>query len=221
MSQAVAKPARRAATYEDLLAVPEPLVAEILFGELVTHPRPTSRHGRAAIRLATILDTPFGRSIGGPGGWVFLPEQELHLGEHVVVPDLAGWRYERFSDFPDTAWSETAPDWACEVLSPSTESYDRGDKRLIYAEAGVHHLWHINPSLRMLEVYELRDGKWLLLDVFRDDARVSAAPFAEVSFSLDELWSLGPQPPVRATQPRVRARRAAGKKAAKKGSSGR
>jgi Uma2 family endonuclease len=216
MSRAVTQTARRAATYEDLLAVPEPLVAEILFGELVTHPRPTSRHAHAASRLNMILGPPFGRGIGGPGGWVFLPEQELHLGEHVVVPDLAGWRYERFSSFPETAWSETAPDWACEVLSPSTESYDRGDKRLIYAEAGVQHLWHINPLLRMLEVYELRDSKWLLLDVFRDDARVSAAPFAEVRFSLDELWSLGSQPPVQATQPRVRARRAAGTKAGKK-----
>jgi Uma2 family endonuclease len=216
MTRAVAKAMRRAATYEDLLAVPEPLVAEILFGELVTHPRPAPRYARAAIRLAAILDTPFGRGIGGPGGWVFLSEPELHLGEHVVVPDLAAWRYERFSDFPDTAWIETAPDWACEVLSPSTESYDRGDKRLIYAEAAVHHLWHINPLLRMQEVYELRDGKWLLLDVFRDDAQASAAPFAEVSFSLHELWSLGPQPPVRATRAPIRARRAARKKAVKK-----
>jgi Uma2 family endonuclease len=216
MTQAVTKPVRRRATYEDLLAVPEPLVAEILFGELVTHPRPTSRHANAAFRLGTILGPPFGRGVGGPGGWVFLPEQELHLGEHVVVPDLAGWRYERFSSFPETAWSETAPNWACEVLLPSTETYDRGDKRLIYAEAGVHYLWHIHPLLRMLEAYELRDGKWLLLDVFRDDAQVSAAPFSEIGFSLDELWSLGPKPPVHATQPRVRARRAAGRKPVKK-----
>jgi Uma2 family endonuclease len=216
MTQAVTKPVRRRATYEDLLAVPKPLVAEILFGELVTHPRPTSRHAHAASRLNMILGPPFGRGVGGPGGWVFLPEQELHLGEHVVVPDLAGWRYERFSSFPDTAWSETAPDWACEVLSPSTESYDRGDKRLIYAEAGVQHLWHIHPLLRMLEVYELRDSKWSLLDVCRDDAQVSAVPFSQIGFSLDELWSLGPRPAVQAARRRVRARRAAGKKAAKK-----
>lgn len=204
MSQAVTKPARCAATYEDLLAVPEPLVAEILFGELVTHPRPAPRHARAAIRLGTILSGPFDLGVNGPGGWVFFGEPELHLGEHVVVPDLAAWRRERFTEFPDTAWIDIAPDWVCEVLSPSTESYDRGDKRLIYADAGVAHVWHINPVLKILEVYELRDGKWLLLDVFRDDAEVAAAPFADFSFSLSLLWTLAPRPPVR-TRPRAAA----------------
>jgi Uma2 family endonuclease len=204
MSQAVAKPARRAATYDDLLAVPEPLVAEILFGELVTHPRPAPRHSRASLRLGTILSGPFDLGINGPGGWVFLGEPELHLGEHVVVADLAAWRHDRLSDFPDTAWIEVAPDWVCEVLSPSTESYDRGDKRLIYAAAGVDHVWHINPLLKMLEVYERREGKWLLLDVFRDDAQVAAAPFADFGFSLSLLWTLAPRPSVR-TRPRAAA----------------
>jgi len=197
MSQAITKPARRAATYEDLLAVPEPLVAEILFGELVTRPRPAPRHARAAIRLGAILSGPFDLGVNGPGGWVLFGEPELHLGEHVVVPDLAAWRSERLTDFPDTAWIDVAPDWVCEVLSPSTESYDRGDKRLIYADAGVTHIWHINPVLKMLEVYKLSDGKWLLLDVFRDDAEVAAAPFGEFSFSLNLLWTLGPRPSVR------------------------
>lgn len=207
MSQAVTKPARRTATYEDLLAVPEPLVAEILFGELVTHPRPAPRHVRVASRLEMILGPPFDLGDDGPGGWVFFGEPELHLGDHIVVPDLAAWRRERLADFPDTAWLEVAPDWVCEVLSPSTESYDRGDKRLIYAAAGVDHVWHINPLLKMLEVSELRDGKWLLLDVFRDDAQVAAAPFAEFSFSLSLLWTLAPRPP-----PRTRPRTASSKK---------
>jgi Uma2 family endonuclease len=145
-----------------------------------------------------ILGPPFDLGNNGPGGWVFLGEPELHLGEHVVVPDLAGWRRERMTDFPDTAWIEVAPDWVCEVLSPSTESYDRGDKRLIYAGAGVAHVWHINPVLRMLEVYELRDGKWLLLDVVGDEAQVAAPPFADFSFSLGLLWSLGRLPSARA-----------------------
>ena len=206
MTHTVTKPARRAATYEELLAVPEPLVAEILFGKLVTHPRPAPRHVRVASRLEMILGPPFDLGDDGPGGWVFFGEPELHLSDHIVVPDLAAWRRERLADFPDTAWFEVAPDWVCEVLSPSTESYDRGDKRLIYAEAGVDHVWHINPLLKMLEVYELRDGKWLLLDVFRDDAQVAAAPFVEFSFSLSLLWTLAPRPSVR-TRPRAAGRK--------------
>jgi Uma2 family endonuclease len=211
MSHAVTKRAQRAATYDDLLAVPEPLVAEILFGELVTHPRPAPRHARVASRLEMILGPPFDLGDAGPGGWVFFDEPELHLGEHIVVPDLAAWQRERLTDFPDTAWFEVAPDWVCEVLSPSTEGYDRGDKRLIYAAAGVGHVWHINPLLKMLEVYELSDGKWLLLDVFRDNAQVAAAPFADFSFSLDLLWTLAPRLPAR-----LRPRPAAVKKKRKR-----
>jgi Uma2 family endonuclease len=188
MSQTRTQPEKRAATYEDLLAVPEHLVAEILFGELVTHPRPAPRHAVAASALGNVLGPPFQFGNGGPGGWIFMVEPELHLGEHVAVPDLAAWHRERLPALPETAWIETPPDWACEILSPSTQRHDRGDKRLIYAEAGVGHLWHVDPVLQMLEVFELRDGKWLLLDVFHDDAPVAAPPFAALSFRLGLLW---------------------------------
>jgi Uma2 family endonuclease len=196
MSQMITRPARPA-TYNDLLAAPEHLVAEILFGRLVTHPRPAPRHASAAAALSGVLAPPFQFGNGGPGGWTFMVEPELHLGEHVAVPDLAAWRRERLPALPQTAWMETAPDWICEVLSPSTERYDRGDKRLIYADAGVAHVWHVDPALQMLEVFELHEGKWLLLDVFHDNAPVSAPPFADLTFQLGLLWPFeapAPQP---------------------------
>jgi Uma2 family endonuclease len=190
----MAQHAQRTATYEDLLAVQEHLVAEILFGELVTHPRPAPRHSAAASALGSVLGPPFQFGRDGPGGWVFMDEPELHLGPHVVVSDLAAWRRERLPALPNTTWIDVAPDWICEILSPSTEGYDRGEKRLIYAEAGVGHVWHVDPILRMLEVFELRDGKWLLLDVLRDDAQVAARPFAEPSFPLGLLWPFDSAP---------------------------
>ena len=59
------------ATYADLEAVPEDrhLVAELVNGRLVTHPRPTGRHGRVHTRLISVLGPPFVESLGGPGGW--------------------------------------------------------------------------------------------------------------------------------------------------------
>lgn len=198
MSQAIAQPAQRAATYEDLLAVPDHLVAEILFGELVTHPRPAPRHASSAIALGGVLTPPFQFGNGGPGGWVFMVEPELHLGAHVTVPDLAAWRRERLPTLPETAWIEVAPDWICEVLSPATEVYDRTEKRTIYAGAGVGHLWFVDPRQQMLEVFELTEGKWLLLDVLRDHAQVAAPPFADPSFALGLLWPFDAPPPPQA-----------------------
>src|SRR5580700_11918709 len=93
-------PAKKKATYEDLLAVPENMVAEIIHGVLHTMPRPGAPHARAASMLGGELSGPFNRGKGGPGGWVILDEPELHLHGDIVVPDLAGWRRTRMPVIP-------------------------------------------------------------------------------------------------------------------------
>jgi len=103
--------AMKRATYEDVLNAPENKVAEILDGELVLSPRPALRHARASSKLGGLLDGPFDGGRGGPGGWLLLDEPELHFGEHVVVPDLAGWRRVRLPSVPDAPWLDLAPDW--------------------------------------------------------------------------------------------------------------
>jgi len=182
-------PAKRRATYEDLLAVPDHLIAEIIHGVLVTQPRPAAPHALAASVLGFELGGPFHRGKGGPGGWVILDEPELHLrGGHVLVPDLAGWRRERMPEVPSAAAFELAPDWVCEVVSASTEATDRADKMPIYAAEKVRHLWLVDPRPRTLEVYRLDAERWTLLGTWRDDARVRAEPFDAVELELGALW---------------------------------
>jgi Uma2 family endonuclease len=190
----MADPVQRSATYADLEAVPPHLVAEIVFGSLVTHPRPSGLHGAAALSLGDELLGPFQKHRGGPGGWVFIVEPELHLGPHVVVPDLAAWRTERLPHHPPTPYISTAPDWVCELLSPSTENTDRGPKMRIYATYGVAHLWLIDPIDRRLEAYELREGHWLLHETYDGEVAVDAPPFGAVPFQLSALWPLKPAP---------------------------
>jgi Uma2 family endonuclease len=194
-------PAPKPATYADLEAVPEHLVAEIIYGTLFTHPRPVPKHATAQSALNAKLGNPFQFGAGGPGGWVFMTEPELHLGPHVVVPDIAGWRIERLPMMPETAWVETAPDWVCEILSPSTENIDRGKKLPIYGTYGVGHCWLVNPVTRFLEAYELREGKWLLVETFAEGAEVAAPPFAAAPFPLSALWPLRLQTPDKQIDP--------------------
>jgi Uma2 family endonuclease len=184
----MSEPAKKRATYADLEAVPPHLVAEIIEGELVTHPRPAPRHVKASHLLSYELTGPFEMRRGGPGGWVFLPEPELHLGPEVIVPDVAGWRRERLTELPETAYLETVPDWVCEVISPSTESYDRDAKRRIYADVGVAHLWLVDPRVQLLEAFALAERKWLLVATYRGSQQVSAPPFDAIAFSLGVLW---------------------------------
>lgn len=185
----MAEAAIREATYADLEAVPAHLVAEIIDGTLETHPRPRPRHAIAAAGLAGELAPPFGRGRGGPGGWIFMIEPELHFGRQVVVPDLAGWRRERLTSEPDTAFIETPPDWVCEILSPSTRRLDRGPKRRIYSEAGVGHLWLLDPGEGVLEAFALTGSQWLLLGTVQRGEPVSLPPFDAVSFPLDDLFA--------------------------------
>src|SRR3972149_7372188 len=144
---------RKAATYEDLLAVPDHMVAEILDGDLFAFPRPGFRHARAASTLGGDLQNRFDHPPGGgdtPGGWWILDEPELHLREDIVVPDIAGWRRSRMPAFPEAAFFVLPPDWVCEVVSPKTERMDRGRQRLIYSREGGPPLWPLSPSARTL-----------------------------------------------------------------------
>ena len=153
---------RPRATYQDVLDAPPHRVAEIIDGVLYTQPRPASPHALATSSLGSDLIAPFQFGRGGPGGWWIIDEPELHLGEDILVPDLAGWRRERMPAYPDVAYFTLPPDWVCEVLSASTRRIDLHGKRPIYAREGVAHLWLVDPVDRTLEAFELRAGEWVL-----------------------------------------------------------
>ena len=181
-------PFDRPATYEDLAALPDIVVAEILDGELYSSPRPAPRHAVAGSRIGPALVGPFDRGVGGPGGWWILLEPELHLGRDVVVPDWAGWRRTRMARIPETAYFPLAPDWVCEILSPSTATIDRAKKLRIYAREQVAHAWLVDPIARTLEVLRLENGRWTLLATHVGAEVVRAEPFTEIDFELASLW---------------------------------
>jgi Uma2 family endonuclease len=107
----------------------------------------------------------------------------------VLVPDLAGWRRERMPEVPDTAAFELAPDWVCEVLSPSTAATDRTQKMPVYAREGVKYLWLVDPIAQTLEACRLEGGRWVVLGAWRDDARVRVEPFDAIELELGGLWA--------------------------------
>jgi Uma2 family endonuclease len=184
MTIAMHKPA----TYADLEAVPPNLAAEILSGTLVTHLRPLLGHGRATSALGAITTGSYQLGNGGPEGWEFIVEPELHLGPHVVVPDIAAWRRTRSPGPRSAAFTTVAPDWICESLSASTEKIDLGQKLAIYAQFGVNHLWVLDPRVKSLECFVLQNKEWVLKGTCFDNDKVSATPFDAMTFALDLLW---------------------------------
>jgi len=183
-----ARTAPSRATYDDLARVAPEKVAELVDGVLYVHPRPRARHARAATILSVLLGQEFDDGVGRGGGWWFLVEPELHLGDDVLVPDLAAWRCDNVPALPDTAAIDIAPDWLCEVLSNSTRRTDRVVKLPVYARAGVGHVWLVDPEVRTLEVLRQHDSQWLIVATYGDTESVEAEPFAALELPLSQLW---------------------------------
>jgi Uma2 family endonuclease len=185
----MAGPATKRVVYEDLFDIPENMTGEIINGELIVTPRPSRRHSITTSRLGGAIIPPydFGRG-GGPGGWVILDEPEISFGGNILVPDLAGWKKERFPIEEPHNWISVAPDWVCEILSPGTAQVDRVEKMPIYAQHQVSHAWLIDPILKTLEVFRFEPGRWVVLGVYSKSAKVRAEPFSEIELDLGILW---------------------------------
>jgi Uma2 family endonuclease len=172
------------------LAAPPHLIAEVLGGTLHTQPRPAVRHARAAFKLSGTLGPRFDGDDPASREWILLFEPELHLGSEpdIVVPDMAGWRRSTLAQLPDAAFLTVAPDWVCEVLSPSTCRIDRVLKMPIYRREQVRHVWLMDPEAKTLEIFRLDGANYSLIATHGEEERVRAEPFDAIEIALGSLW---------------------------------
>jgi len=191
-------------TYDDYLALPDGLKAELIDGELLMSPQPKGRHVRAASFIGARLLVRFGDSADetaeGPGGWWIFDEPECHLAldRRVVIPDVAGWRREHMPRPPgDTHKFTGVPDWVCEVISPSTASRDFLVKMPRYREAGVQWLWLVYPAERRVDVFQNsgsergqeRGEEWVEVVSSEGPGRVRLPPFDAVELDTSTWWA--------------------------------
>ena len=186
----MAEPAPRPPSYEDILALPEHLTGEIIGGELHVSPRPAGPHTIVASELHGELSALFSRGRGGPGGWFILHEPELHLGDEILVPDLAGWRRERLPlEQRQATFFTVVPDWVCEIASPRTARRDRVIKAPSYARHGIDDLWLVDPVAGHVDAHARREEGWLWLGTWDDDD-AKIPPFEAAGLSLRSIWEL-------------------------------
>lgn len=176
---------KAAASYDDLRKLPDNVTGMIIEGALYAMPRSGNAHGMAASALISELRSRFGRR---NNEWSLCVEPELHLGDDVLVPDVAAWRRERLPKPPAEAFFSLAPDWVCEVLSPSTFRFDRMVKMSSYARHGIAFLWLVDPVAQLIEAYRLEQQRWLLTQTCGGDDTVYLEPFEAAPLELSELW---------------------------------
>jgi Uma2 family endonuclease len=183
----MSSPASRQATWDDLLDVRDDHIGEIVGGELRVRPRPGAPHAETTSDLGALLLPAFRFGRGGPGGWVIVDEPRVAFADDIRVPDLAGWRAERYRR-PLSGPYDVIPDWVCEVLSPGTSVMDRTEKLPLYARCAVPWLWLIDPVACTLEAYRREREGYLLLVTAHGIGRLRVPPFDAIELELELLW---------------------------------
>ncbi|WP_437639490.1 Uma2 family endonuclease [Sorangium sp. So ce854] len=84
------------------------------------------------------------------------------------------------------------PDWCCEVLSPRTASDDLAIKLPFHARSGVSWVWIVDPTHRLVEVFETVAGRPTLAAIARDKDRIALPPF-DGEISVGSWWLPGPE----------------------------
>lgn len=188
----MSQPARKLATWDDVAGLPEGTRSEIIAGEIVTAPRPSTRHGHVHGGLVHLIGGPFGYD-EEPGGWWILLEVDIELDRHELVePDLAGWRRQRVPVFPVEKPVRIVPDWICEILSPGNRAHDLVTKANLYLRHGVAFYWIIDPEEQTLEARALQgapsEARWLVLGTWTAGDRARIAPFETIELDVGRLF---------------------------------
>lgn len=159
---------------------------EVIDGELYVSPSPGFRHQRSTGRLYLIIGPvvyrdELGEMVTAPLGVVLDPESG-------VQPDLLFIRRDRAGIISERG-IEGAPDLVVEVLSPSTQSRDRGIKMRRYEAAGVPHYWIMDNNAPALETYELGSEGYRLTGTYGPGSILRSELFPGLEIGLDDVWS--------------------------------
>ncbi len=187
----------RLATFEDLLALPDEVRAEILDGVIVEKAAPSFEHSGTQASLAGLVWSRFNRGGGGsdaPGGWWIVTECDIELEPHQVLrPDVVGWRRDRLDERPRGRPVRVRPDWICEIVSESNAANDTVHKFQVFERHQIPHYWLVEPERGTLTVYRWENGHYTVaLNAARPD-KVRAEPFDAIEISIDVLCGADPE----------------------------
>lgn len=158
---------------------------ELYDGELSEVPSPLPRHQRIALNIAAVLR----RYEHSHGGLVFVAPLDIVLDDHnVVQPDVVFFGADRASAIDLHRPIRLAPDLAIEILSPATESTDRGRKLRLLARFGVRESWLIDPIASVVEQFVLERASYVLTQTAGDADTIASRALPSLSVTVADLF---------------------------------
>jgi Uma2 family endonuclease len=174
-------------TYEDYRRLPDDGKRyEIIRGEPVVCPSPSSRHQVVSMALSEFLGA-FVRA-GGLGRCLAAPIDLVLAPDVVLQPDLLFVSSERL-DVVGAAAIAAAPDLVVEILSDSSRKRDCVEKRDLYATHGVREYWIVDPDVERVEQYALEAGDLVLRRVVTAGELSSLDVLPGFSMKLADLFA--------------------------------
>ena len=138
---------------------------EFINGEIIFQSPAKLRHTIAIKLLLKILDTfVYNQNLGFVGSEKML----ISLTRNDYEPDICFFEKGKSDFFKLDQMQFPAPDFVVEVLSPSTEKYDRETKFQDYAAHGIKEYWIINAEHETIEQYYLQNEEYELLVKSKD-----------------------------------------------------
>ncbi len=187
--------AKKLATVDDLLAMPDHLRIELIDGEIVEKASPSFEHSSAQASLSAALVPKFGRGDGQPGGWWIGTEVDTEYESHQLYRhDLAGWRKSRVPEKPAGRPTRIRPDWVCEILSPSNWKNDTVSKFRVLHKHAVPHYWLVDVEHQELTVYRWSNDGYVVSARVGPGDKTALEPFETVEFDVSMLLGIDAAP---------------------------
>jgi Uma2 family endonuclease len=174
-------------TYADFAALPEESTdgkrRELLAGVLYVSPAPGSRHQIVLKRLFLQMQRFFE---GNRLGEVLFAPLDVILSDHdVAEPDIVVVETPRQIS---PRGIEGPPLLVVEIISPSTDRYDRVTKAARYLALGIRHYWILDPESRHLRCSRAIGSRWRVAAEGRRDDLVCDPAWPAFAVDLEDLW---------------------------------
>ena len=173
-------------TYQDYLQLPDDGKRyEVINGELIMAPSPITIHQMINMSLSARL---FNYVKENELGTILTAPLDVVLNEtNVYQPDIIFISRERKEIITEKNISG-APDLVIEILSPSTAYYDLFDKKEQYEKFGVKEYWIVDPMRQWIEVYQLKEGKFNLVQKLQKQGKLRSELLKGLTIDLQEIF---------------------------------
>jgi len=172
-------------TYEDYSKLPEGAPYQLINGELIMSPSPSTYHQKIAINITVILNKYVEKN--KLGALLFSPVDVYFNEYETYQPDIIFISKERKQIIKENR-IEGAPDLVIEILSENNAYYDLKHKKNIYEKYGVKEYRIVDPIEKSVEIFENKGKKFVPLESKKEKGEINSKMFKGLKIDTETIF---------------------------------